>query len=111
MGHKMNIQDYISILAVNGKLNHVGMPDGPLPELKAQDFAANGAFMGTTHIGCRTEALAMLKLVADKKLKPFIESVDISEEGCKKAVEGVHDNTVRYRYTLTNFDKAFGKRE
>jgi alcohol dehydrogenase (NADP+) len=111
MGHKMNMKDYVSILNVNGKLNHVGLPDGPLPELQAQDFAANGAFMGTTHIGCRTEMLAMLKLVEDHKLTPYIETVGISEEGCAKAVQGVHDNKVRYRYTLTNYDKAFGKRE
>ena len=53
----------------------------------------------------------MLKLVAEKKLKPMIETVGISEEGCSKAVQGVHDNKVRYRYTLTNYDEAFGKRE
>jgi alcohol dehydrogenase (NADP+) len=111
MGHKMNIKDYISILNVNGKLHHVGLPDGPLPQLMAQDFAPNGSSMGTSHIGCRTEALAMLKLVAEKKLKPMIETVEISEDGCKKVVQGVHDNKVRYRYTLTNYDKAFGKRE
>jgi alcohol dehydrogenase (NADP+) len=52
-----------------------------------------------------------LKLVADKKLKPMIETMEISEDNCAKAVKGVHDNTVRYRYTLTNYDKAFGKRE
>lgn len=111
MGHEMSMQDYLSILTVNGKLNHVGLPDGPLPQLKAQDFMANGSSMGTSHIGCRTEALAMLRLVADKKLKPIIETVDISEDGCKKAVQAVHDNKVRYRYTLTGYDKAFGKRE
>ncbi len=111
MGHKMPMQDYISILNVNAELHHVGLPDGPLPQLMAQDFAANGSSMGTSHIGCRTEALAMLKLVADKKLKPMIETVEISEDGCAKVVQGVHDNTVRYRYTLTNYDKAFGKRE
>ena len=111
VAHKMDIQKYLGILNVNGKLNHVGLPDGPLPQLMAQDFAANGSSMGTSHIGCRTEALAMLKLVADKQLKPIIEPLEISEHGCKQAVQGVHDNTVRYRYTLTNYDQAFGKRE
>jgi alcohol dehydrogenase (NADP+) len=110
-GDRMNIKDYISILAVNGKLHHVGLPDGPLPQLMAQDFAANGSSMGTSHIGCRPEALAMLKLVAEKKLKPVIETVDISEDGCRRAVQGVNDNKVRYRYTLTGYDDAFGKRD
>jgi alcohol dehydrogenase (NADP+) len=111
MGHKMKMQDYISILNVNAELHHVGLPDGPLPQLMAQDFASNGSKMGTSHIGCRTEMLAMLKLVEEKKLKPMVETVEISAEGCAKVVQGVHDNTVRYRYSLNGFEKAFGKRE
>ncbi|KAH9430994.1 hypothetical protein MCOR02_008308 [Pyricularia oryzae] len=52
---------------------------------------------------------AMLKLAAEKNVKPWVETIDVSEEGCKKAVEGVKDNKVRYRYTLTGFDKAFSR--
>lgn len=36
--------------------------------------------------------------------------MDISEEGCKQAVEKVFKNDVRYRVTLVGYDKAFGKR-
>lgn len=50
----------------------------------------------------------MLKLASEKKLKPFIETIDISEEGCKEAVERVKKNQVHYRFTLTGFSKAFG---
>lgn len=110
-GGPMNIKDYLSILAVNGTLHHVGLPDGPLPELMAQDMAANGCKMGTSHIGCRTEMLAMLKLVQEKGLHPMVETVPVGEEGCKKAVVGVHENQVRYRYTLVDYETAFGKRE
>ncbi|KAF7507092.1 hypothetical protein GJ744_010905 [Endocarpon pusillum] len=111
MGHKVNMKDSHQLLNVGAELHHVGLPDAPLPELMVQDFASNGSKMGTSHIGRRTEALAMLKLAADKNLKPMIETVEISEDGCKKVVRGVHDNAVRYRYTLTNYDKAFGKGE
>jgi len=50
----------------------------------------------------------MLKLASEKNLKPMIETIDISEAGCKKAVEKVKVNDVRYRVTLTGFKKAFG---
>ena len=51
--------------------------------------------------------LAMLKLAADKKLKPLIETIPVSEKGCKEAVERLKTNDVRYRVTLTDFDKVF----
>lgn len=53
---------------------------------------------------------AMLDLAAEKGVHPIIQQIPISEAGCKEAVEGVKNNKVRYRYTLTDFDKAFGAR-
>jgi len=98
----------MSTLAVNGTFHNVGLPDKPLPQMMAQNFTGNGSAISGSHIGCRTEALAMLKLASEKKLKPIIETIDISEAGCKKAVERVKVNDVRYRVTLTGFHKAFG---
>lgn len=98
----------MSTLSINGTFHNVGLPDKPLPQLKAQDFAPNGAHIGGSHIGSRPEMLAMLKLASEKDLHPMIETIDISEAGCKKAVEKVKSNDVRYRVTLTGFHKAFG---
>ncbi|KAI4221147.1 MAG: hypothetical protein LQ349_007915, partial [Xanthoria aureola] len=108
--HQFDLAAYLGTLAVNGQMHHVGLPDKPLPELKAQMFAPNGCSMGGSHIGSRPEMFAMLKLASEKKLKPIIETIPVSEDGCKKAVLGVHNNEVRYRYTLTDFDKAFPNR-
>jgi alcohol dehydrogenase (NADP+) len=52
----------------------------------------------------------MLKLASEKNLHPMIEQIDISEAGCKKAVEKVKVNDVRYRITLVGFDKVFHKK-
>jgi alcohol dehydrogenase (NADP+) len=41
-------------------------------------------------------------------IHPMIETIDISEVGCKQAVEKVKKNDVPYRVTLTGFKKAFG---
>ena len=111
MTHTFNLQEYMSTLAVNGTFHNVGLPDEPLPKLMAQDFAPNGAQIGGSHIGNRPEALAMLKLASEKNLKPIIETLDISEAGCKEAVERVKVNKVRYRFTLVNYDKAFPGRD
>jgi len=108
--HKFKMADYFSVIKVMGKFHNVGMPDEPLSDLKLQDFASNGCYLGTSHIGNRPEMLAMLKLASEKNIKSWVETIDISEEGCKEAVERVANNKVRYRFTLVNFDKVFGKR-
>jgi len=109
--HKFKIQDYLSTLKVMGRFHNVGLGDKPLPEMKAQDFAPNGSYIGASHIGNRPEMLAMLELASKNNIKTWVEEVPISEEGCKKAVTGVNNNDVRYRYVLTEFDAAFGKRD
>ena len=107
MTNEFNLKDYMSTLAINGTFHNVGLPDQPLPQMMAQDFAPNGVSISGSHIGSRPEMIKMLKLAADKKLKPYIETLAISEKGCKEAVERVKVNDVRYRFTLTDYDKAF----
>lgn len=108
MTHTFKIQEYMSTLNVNGEFHNVGLPDEPLPTMMAQDFTPNGAKMGGSHIGSRPEMFAMLKLASEKNIKPVIETLDISEKGCAEAVERVQKNDVRYRFTLTGYDKVFG---
>lgn len=110
MYHTFNIPDYLSTMKIGGRFHNVGVGDQPLPSLKAQDFMPGMYYFGTSHIGNRPEMLAMLKLASDKKIKSWVETIDVSEEGCKEAVERVSKGDVRYRFTLINFDKAFGKR-
>lgn len=108
---KFNLPDYFSTLKPNGTFHMVGLPDKPLPTLMAQDFMPSGAYIGASHIGSRPEMEEMLELAAKQDIKSWIETIDISEKGCKEAVERLYNNdNVRYRFTLTNFDKVFGKR-
>jgi alcohol dehydrogenase (NADP+) len=67
----MPIKAYMSMLWVHGKFVTVGLPDKPLPQFSAFDFIANGCFVGGSHIGSKAEAIEMLKLAADKGIKPW----------------------------------------
>ncbi|EOD48776.1 Alcohol dehydrogenase superfamily zinc-containing [Neofusicoccum parvum] len=108
---KFNLPDYFSTLKVNGTFHMVGFPDNPLPQIQAQAFAPNGCFMGASHIGNRPEMIEMLELAAKQNVKSWVETIDISEEGCKQAVERVYNgDNVRFRFTLVGYDKVFGKR-
>ena len=48
----------------------------------------------------------MLKLAADKGVKPWIEELPMKD--VRKALEGLGDNKVRYRYVLTQ-DLVWGR--
>ncbi|KEY67867.1 hypothetical protein S7711_05005 [Stachybotrys chartarum IBT 7711] len=107
--HTFNMQEYLGLLKPGGDFHMVGLPDEPLPQLKAFDFAGNAPKLTGSHLGNHQEMDALLKLAAEKGIKPWVETIDISEAGCKEAVERLKDNKVRYRFTLTGFDKAFGR--
>jgi alcohol dehydrogenase (NADP+) len=109
MTQEFNLPAYFSTLKINCEFHNVGLPDAPLPALKAQDYVSTGCKMGVSHIGSRVEMLEMLRIAVEHKVKPRIETIEVSEQGCKKAVEKVKVNDVRYRVTLTGFEKVFGK--
>jgi alcohol dehydrogenase (NADP+) len=52
--------------------------------------------------------LQMLQLAADKGLKGVVEEIQIDSEGLKEAMERMRKGDVRYRFTLTGYDKVFG---
>ena len=79
--------------------------------MMAQQFAPNGSSIGASHIGNRPEMLAMFDLASKQNIKSWIEEIKISESGLKEALERLERNDVRYRFVLTDFDQAFGKRE
>lgn len=104
--NELNLRDHLSILKVNAMFHQVGLPDKPV-SINIFEFLPNGSGITASHVGSRPEALAMLKLAAEKKAIPMIETLSISEAGCKEAVERVKKNDVKYRFTLVDFDKVF----
>ncbi|CCM04509.1 uncharacterized protein FIBRA_06690 [Fibroporia radiculosa] len=92
---------YLSMLGVHGKFINVGLPDhnNPLPPMHAFDLQPNGAFIGGSHIGSKTECLEMLRVAAERGVKPWIEELPMSQ--AKVAIEAVRSGKVRYRYVLT----------
>jgi alcohol dehydrogenase (NADP+) len=99
---------YLSLLDVHGKWISVGLPEGSGQEVKAQDFLKNGCLIGASHLGSRKEVLSMLKLAEEKGIESWVEEIPISAEGLKTALTRLHNNDVRYRFTLTDYDKCFG---
>lgn len=108
MTNEFNLADYLSTLKVGKHFHQVGLPDKPIQDLKPQMFMSNGSSIGASHIGNRPECLDMLRFAAEKKLSPMVETLPVGEKGCAEAIERVNKNKVHYRFTLVDYDKAFG---
>lgn len=89
------------MLYVHGRLINVGIPDmdKPLPTLHAFDLVPNGCYIGGSGIGSKKECMDMLRLAAEKGVKPWIEELPMKD--VKKALEGLADNKVKYRFVLS----------
>lgn len=107
---QFDMDEYLSILKVWGKFHIVGFGNKPIPQMMAQQFAPNGSSIGASHIGNRPEMLAMFELASKQNIKSWVEQIDISEKGLKEALERLEKNDVHYRFTMVNFEAAFGKR-
>lgn len=106
-----DLTKYLSMMDVNGHWVSVGLPEEAGQEVKAQGLISNGVLIGASHLGSRKETLAMPQLAADKGLKSWVEGIAISENGLTEAVTRLKKNDVRYRFTMTGYEKMFGKLE
>lgn len=102
------LDQYLNTLKVDGRFVSVGLPPAKDKfEVTPFSFLSNGGSFGSSLLGSKTEALDMLKLAAEKGVKPMIEKIPISEEGCNTALSRCDNGDVRYRFVFTDYDKAF----
>lgn len=65
----------------------------PLTDPARRAFMSNGSCFGGSHIASKKEIMDMLKLAAEKNVRPWVDQVlPMSEAG--KAIQGVKDNKV-----------------
>ncbi|BEI87051.1 hypothetical protein CcaverHIS002_0703970 [Cutaneotrichosporon cavernicola] len=93
------IDELLTCLDVGCKFVFVGMPEEGIKNITSQSMAGSGVALGSSHIGCRTEALRMLEIAAEQKVKPWIELMPMKDAA--KAIQAVEDGSVRYRTILT----------
>jgi len=105
--HKMDVAQYLSCLKVGGAFHMVGLGDEPLPTLLPMTFTKNSPKITGSHLGSCKQMKEMLQLAADKNVRPVVQTIDISEEGLKDAVERMEAGKAHFRLTLTGFNKAF----
>ncbi|KAK6466080.1 NAD/NADP dependent alcohol dehydrogenase [Scheffersomyces coipomensis] len=104
----INLSDYLGTLKVQQKFVSVGLP--PVKdtfEISPFSFLHHGSSFGSSLLGSKKEALEMLKISAEKGVKPWVEEIPISEAGCNSALTRCDNGDVRYRFVFTDYEKAF----
>lgn len=96
----MPLMDYLQLLRVKGTFIQVGAPEDKLPDMNAFAFIAKGVKFGGSMIGPPGQIEEMLKLSAEKKIKPWINKYPMKD--ANKAIVDMDEGKARYRITLVN---------
>ena len=94
---KIDLHQYLSMLALNGTMVNVGAPPEPLPLQVFTLFNNRRSFAGSG-IGSIRETQEMLDFCAEHNIAPEVEVV--SADGINAAYERVLTSDVRYRFVI-----------
>jgi D-arabinose 1-dehydrogenase-like Zn-dependent alcohol dehydrogenase len=90
---------YVKILRIDGTLCQLGAPDSPV-SIDLYPFVMGQKRIVGSLIGSPQETREMLKLAADKEIKPWVEQRPMKE--ANQAMIDFAANKARYRYVLKN---------
>ncbi|CCK73471.1 NAD(P)-dependent alcohol dehydrogenase NDAI_0G04880 [Naumovozyma dairenensis CBS 421] len=93
-------------MKVGGKIVSICAPEQN-EVINLKPFGLLGVSISNSALGGINEIKQMLDLVSKKDLKIWVETVPISEKGVKEVFERMDMGDVRYRFTLTDYDKEF----
>lgn len=102
------LSEYISLLDVHGRWNSVGLPGGDGISIRNQDFISNGSFIGSSHLGSRSEMLEMFQVASEKGITSWVEEIPLSKEGLQQAMQKIEKSSVRYRSCMVGYEDVFG---
>ncbi|KAG7867458.1 hypothetical protein KL918_002897 [Ogataea parapolymorpha] len=105
----LDLDSFLSILKVQGRFVSVGLPAAEEKyDVSPFTFFSNGSSLCSSNLGSRKEMLDLLDLCVKHDIRPWVEEIPISEEGCNTALTRAWKGDVRYRFVFTEFHKAFG---
>lgn len=102
------VNDVLTLLKARAKFVFITGPPhdenlvlAPFPMLLG-NYSVSGSAIGSPE-----DIEYMLKLASEHNIKPWVETVPISEENLGKTWKRAHEGDVHYRFTMTDYDKCF----
>lgn len=103
-----NLDKMLTLLKPAGRMIFITAP--PMDEkltvtpmtMLMNDYVISGSASGSPH-----EVEYMLEFAAKHDIKPWVETIDISEPNVAKSWQRMLDGDVKYRFVLTGYDKCF----
>lgn len=95
-----------NVMTIGGRIVSISIPDQD-QVLSMKPFGLSGVSIANSHLGSIKELNQLLKLVSEKNVKIWVETVPISEQGVHEVFTRMVKGDVRYRFTLTDYDKEF----
>ncbi|SCU81071.1 LADA_0B11056g1_1 [Lachancea dasiensis] len=103
-----DIDQTLSLLVAGGRAIFItAPPSNEKLTLTPFNMLLNEYHIGGSAIGSPQDIEYMLKLAAEKQIKPWVQTVDINEENVSDVWKKMVKGDVRYRYVLTGYDKYF----
>ncbi|KAF5013106.1 hypothetical protein FDECE_876 [Fusarium decemcellulare] len=96
---KMPLQEYFDMLALDGTLVQVGIPEEPIPVSAWALVPARRRLAGSL-IGSPKEIEELFQLAADKQIIPWVEKRPMSD--ANNAIVDMEAGLPRFRYVLVN---------
>lgn len=98
----------LKMLRPRGKFVFITAPPaGEDINISPMTLLLNNTTVQASAIGPPQEIQYMLDLAAEHDIKPWVETIDISEENLGKAWKRAEEGDVKFRFTLTGYDKYF----
>ena len=97
MSVNLNLDDYLGLLAIDGTLVELGVPEHPL-EIKAFSLLANRRSIAGSMVGGIPATQEMLDFCAEHGIGAEIEKIGADE--INAAYDRVVDSDVRYRFVI-----------
>lgn len=100
----------MKMLRPRGRMTFITAPPaGENLELVPFQMIFNNYEVSGSAIGSVKEIEYMLDLAAKHDIKPWVETVDISEKSLGETWKRAQDGDVKFRFTMTGYDKCFKK--
>lgn len=106
-----SFESMFALLKPRGKVVYITAPPvGEKITLTPQSLVSRNVAIGGSLLGTTEEIQYMLDFAAEHNIKPWVQTVELSEVNLGQAWQKVLDGDVKYRFTVVGYDKFFGRK-